>query len=178
MLNDILTLGQQWLNNRSDYQPISLLWYQAWPSNNYEWFPWSICNGCGMPAGNAYPLRTPGSGHFFRGLHMIWLLRPHFSGLHRFRDRTEHDIHRIMRGFHEAFATVVTCQQGALTLPDTRFRPPVLGLACVPIVETGLPKLTCLYTNFHLEYPLVLSRFCLKDEDFLSLKQFSNCLGI
>ena len=20
----------------------------------YEWFPWSICNGCGMPAGNAY----------------------------------------------------------------------------------------------------------------------------
>ena len=21
------------------------------------WFPWSICNGCGMPAGNAYPSR-------------------------------------------------------------------------------------------------------------------------
>ena len=25
---------------------------------DYEWFPWSICNGCGMPAGNSYP-----SGH-------------------------------------------------------------------------------------------------------------------
>ena len=25
---------------------------------DYEWFPWSICNGCGMSAGNAYP-----SGH-------------------------------------------------------------------------------------------------------------------
>ena len=25
---------------------------------NYEWFPWSICKGYGMPAGNAYP-----SGH-------------------------------------------------------------------------------------------------------------------
>ena len=25
---------------------------------DYEWFPWSICNGYGMPAGNAYP-----SGH-------------------------------------------------------------------------------------------------------------------
>ena len=25
---------------------------------DYEWFPWSICKGCGMPAGNAYP-----SGH-------------------------------------------------------------------------------------------------------------------
>ena len=21
---------------------------------DYEWFPWSICNGCGMPEGNAY----------------------------------------------------------------------------------------------------------------------------
>ena len=28
------------------------------PFTDYEWFPWSICNGCGMPAGNAYP-----SGH-------------------------------------------------------------------------------------------------------------------
>ena len=27
-------------------------------SRNYEWFPWIICNGYGMPAGNAYP-----SGH-------------------------------------------------------------------------------------------------------------------
>ena len=25
---------------------------------DYEWFQWTICNGCGMPAGNAYP-----SGH-------------------------------------------------------------------------------------------------------------------
>ena len=25
---------------------------------DYDWFPWSICNRCGMPAGNAYP-----SGH-------------------------------------------------------------------------------------------------------------------
>ena len=24
---------------------------------NNEWFPWSICNGCGMPVGNAYPSR-------------------------------------------------------------------------------------------------------------------------
>ena len=22
---------------------------------DYEWFPWSICNGCGMPEGHAYP---------------------------------------------------------------------------------------------------------------------------
>ena len=44
-------------------QPIRLStniwpWYRTGPSPNYEWFPWSICNGCGMPAGNAYP-----SGH-------------------------------------------------------------------------------------------------------------------
>ena len=58
MLNDILTLDQQWLPNQSDFPLISLPWYRLWPSPNYEWFPWSICNGCGLPAGNAYP-----SGH-------------------------------------------------------------------------------------------------------------------
>ena len=58
MLNDILTLDQQWLPNQSDFPPISWPWYRLWPSPNFEWFPWSICNGCGMPAGNACP-----SGH-------------------------------------------------------------------------------------------------------------------
>ena len=54
MLNDILTLDKQWLPNQSDFPPISWPCYRLWPSPNYEWFPWSICNGCGMPAGNAY----------------------------------------------------------------------------------------------------------------------------
>ena len=31
---------------------------------NYEWFPWSICNGCGIPAENAYP-----SGHLVASPH-------------------------------------------------------------------------------------------------------------
>ena len=47
MLNDILTFDQQWLPYRSDFPPISWPLYRAWPSPNYEWFPWSICNGCG-----------------------------------------------------------------------------------------------------------------------------------
>ena len=47
----------QWLPNRSDFSSISLPWYRTWPSLNYEWFPWSICKGCRMPAGNAYPSR-------------------------------------------------------------------------------------------------------------------------
>ena len=47
MLNDILTLDQQWLPYRSDFPPISWPLYRAWPSPNYEWFQWSICNGCG-----------------------------------------------------------------------------------------------------------------------------------
>ena len=58
MLNDILTLDQQWLPNQSDFPPISWPWYRLWPSPNYEWFSWSIGNGCGLPAGNAYS-----SGH-------------------------------------------------------------------------------------------------------------------
>ena len=47
MLNDILTLDQQWLPYRSDFPPISWPLYRVWPPPNYEWFPWSICNGCG-----------------------------------------------------------------------------------------------------------------------------------
>ena len=47
MLNDILILDQQWLPYRSDFPPISWPLYRAWPSPNYEWFPWNICNGCG-----------------------------------------------------------------------------------------------------------------------------------
>ena len=47
MLNDILTLDQQWLPNRSDFPPISWPLYRAWHSPNYDRFLWSICNGCG-----------------------------------------------------------------------------------------------------------------------------------
>ena len=47
MLNDILTPDQQWPPYQSDFPPISWPLYRAWPSPNYEWFPWSICNGCG-----------------------------------------------------------------------------------------------------------------------------------
>ena len=44
--------------SQPDFPPILCPWYRTWPSPNFEWFPWSICNGWGMPAGNAYP-----SGH-------------------------------------------------------------------------------------------------------------------
>ena len=46
MLNDILTLDQQWLPNRSDFPPLSWPFCRSWPLPNYEWYPWSICNGC------------------------------------------------------------------------------------------------------------------------------------
>ena len=62
MLNDILILDQV------TSQPIRLStnFMTLIPSltfTDYEWFPWSICNGCGMPAGNAYP-----SGHLVPSL--------------------------------------------------------------------------------------------------------------
>ena len=77
MLNDILTLDQlQWLANLSDFSPISWPWNWAWPSPNYEWFPWSICNG-GMPA-LTFPetLRPP-----FWDLLLLQFLRPVFQNL-------------------------------------------------------------------------------------------------
>ena len=99
MLNDILTLDQQWLPNQSDFSPISWPWCRLWPLPNYEWFPWSICNGCGMPAGKAYP-----SGHLLR--------------------------------------------------------PPFWDLLVLQFLRPDSLNLPCLYSTFHLEYPLVLSRFC------------------
>ena len=68
------------------------------------------------------------------------------------------DFHRIMSGFHGAFATDVACQQGTLTLPDSLFCP-FFGLSCAPIAETSFLELAMSYSTYHLEYPLVLSRF-------------------
>ena len=81
---------------------------------------------------------------------------------HQFHDLyTEHDLHRIMSGFHGAFATGVASQQGTLTLPDTWFRPPFWDLLMLQLLRPNSSNLPCLYSTFHLEYPLVLSRFCL-----------------
>ena len=82
---------------------------------------------------------------------------------HQFHDLdTELDLHRIMSGFHGAFATGVASQQGTLTLPDTWFRPPIWDLLMLQLLRPNSSNLPCLYSTFHLEYPLVLSRFCLR----------------
>ena len=64
-----------------------------------------------------------------------------------------------MSGFHGAFATGVASQQGTLTLPDTWFRPPFWDLLMLQLLKQNSSNLPCLYSTFHLEYPLVLSRF-------------------
>ena len=81
---------------------------------------------------------------------------------HQFHDLdTDFDLHRITSGFHGAFATGVACQQGTLTLPDTWFRPPFWDLLMLQLVRPNSSNLPCLYSIFHLEYPLVLSRICI-----------------
>ena len=80
--------------------------------------------------------------------------------LHQFHDLyTELDLHRIMSGFHGAFATGVAIKQGTLTLPHTWFRPPFWDLLMLQLLRPNSSNLPCLYSTFHLEYPLVLSRF-------------------
>ena len=122
-----------------------------------------------MPAGNAYH-----SGHLvpssYGGLHMR-LLRPVFPTLHRFtcNEHTELYLHRIKRGFHGACATGVACQQGALTLPDTWFRPPLWDLLVLQLLRPDSLNLPCLYSTFHLEYPLVLSRYCFENSTMKEL---------
>ena len=59
-----------------------------------------------------------------------------------------------MSGFHGAFATGVASQQGTLTLPDTWFRPPNLGLANAPIVETKFLELAMSLLDISPRIPL------------------------
>ena len=81
---------------------------------------------------------------------------------HQFHDlNTDFDLHRIASGFNAAFATGVACQQGTLTLPDTWFRPPFWDLLILKLLRPNSSNLSCLYSTFHLECLLVLSRFCL-----------------
>ena len=80
---------------------------------------------------------------------------------HQFQDLyAELDLHRIMSGFHGAFATGVASQQGTLTLLDTWFRPPFWDLLVLQLLRPDSSNLPCLYSTFRLEYPLVLSGFC------------------
>ena len=49
---------------------------------------------------------------------------------------------------------------------------PILDLANAPkLLRPNFPNLPCLYSTFHLEYPLVVSRFCLSPHDPLMLEQ-------
>ena len=108
---------------------------------NYEWFPLSICYGCGMSTGNAYL-----SGHIVPSpLLMLQLLM------------------RITTGFHGVFVTGVTYQQGTLpcTLPDTLIRRlPFWGLAYALIVDTNFPELAVSFLDLLPWKPSVISRFC------------------
>ena len=105
----------------------------------------------------------------------VQLLRPVFPQLSCFSGLTLRPVSRLytdlmtvpnltfteLRGFHGAFATGVASQQGALTLPDTWFRPPFWDLLMLQLLRPNSSNLPCLYSTFHLEYPLVLSRFYL-----------------
>ena len=73
------------LASYSDSQPIRLStnFMNLIPSLTFtesEWFLWSICNGCGMPAGNTYPSHTWFRPSFW-DLLMLQLLRPNFPNL-------------------------------------------------------------------------------------------------
>ena len=57
-------------------------------------------------------------------------------------------------GFHGASATGAACRQGTLTLPDTWFRTPIVGLACAPIVETRFLELAMSLLDFSPRIPL------------------------
>ena len=75
------------------------------------------------------------------------------QSFHQFHDiNTELELHRIMSGFHWAFATGVACEQGTLTLPDSWFLPPFWVLLVLQLLRLDSSSLSCLYSTFQLWY--------------------------
>ena len=68
----------------------------------------------------------------------------------------------------------MACQQGTLTLRDTWFRPPLWDLLELQFLRTDFSNLPCLNSTFHLEYSLVLSRFCF----FFNVTYLKNTVNI
>ena len=66
-----------------------------------------------------------------------------------------------MSGFHGAFARGVACQQGTLTLPDTRLSPTFWDIACAPVVETRFLELAMSLLDFSPWIPLGSFSICL-----------------
>ena len=107
------------------------------------------------------PLRTPGSVPLLGGLAYALNVEAGFPRLYTDLMTVPNLTFTELRGFHRAFATGVASQQGALTLPDTWFRPQFWDLLMLQLLRPNSSNLPCLYSTFHLEYPLVLSRFYL-----------------
>ena len=72
---------------------------------------------------------------------------------------TELDLHRLWVVSMEHLQRVWHASRD--TYPSGHLVPsPIVGLACAPLLRPDSSNLPCLYSTFHLEYPLVLSRFC------------------
>ena len=125
-------------------------------------FHGAFATGVASQQGTLTPPDTWFRPPFLGGLHVLWLLRP-VSRLYTDLMTVPNLTFTELRGFHGAFATGVASQQGALTLPDTWFRPPFWDLLMLQLLRPNSSNLPCLYSTFHLEYPLVLSRFCFID---------------
>ena len=92
---------------------------------------------------------------------------PTDQSFYQFHDfDTEFDLNRIMSGFHGAFATGVTYQQGTLTLLDTWFRPPFWDMLVLQLLRPDFSNLPCLYSTFHLEYPWYFLNFAFSYVEF------------
>ena len=121
---------------------------------DYEWFPWSICNGCGMPAGNAYH-----SGHLVPspfwggGLACALIVETSFPDSSPIKWPTKVDFYRIER-FPWSICDRCGMPAGS-AYPSGHLVPsPILGLANAPIVETKFLELAMSLLDFSPRIPL------------------------
>ena len=96
---------------------------------------------------------TPSIG----GFHVLRLLRPVFPTLHRFNHRTELDFYESSMGY---WRRVWLANRERLPIWKPGAVHPFWDLLVLQLLGPDSSNLPCLYSTFHLEYPLVLPRFC------------------
>ena len=133
-------------------------WHELDTKLDLHWilndFHGSFATGVSCQQGTLTPQDT-WSRPLMGGLYIFPLLRQAFPILHRFNDRIELDPHRIKSICDECGMPTGSAYPAGHLVP-----PPFWDMLVFQLLRPNCWNLPCLYSTFHLEYPLVLPRFC------------------
>ena len=159
MLNDILILDQQWLPNQSDFPPISWPWYRALPSPIMSGFHGAFATGVACQQGTLTPPDT-WFRPLFGELACALIVETSFPTLHRLMTIPNLTFIELREVSMEHLRWMWHASRERLPFRTPVSVSPLWDLLVLQLFSSDSSNLPCLYSTFHLEYPLVLSWFC------------------